>query len=316
MARCLVVFAVGVVLAGTARAQDAVEESVAYHAWYAANEAKDVPKALTLAKEYLAKHPQGQQAEFLTSWVAGARGALFNEAIQKKDMAALVGLGKERLAEDPNDLAYLLSLSMQLRRHELFASPPVFTHGAEAADFGQRAIALIEAGKTPPGVDPAKWSKNDTVSWLYQNVAAVRYKDGQKDEALAAFTKASALDPDNATLVAYNDLYCGLIHKDRYDDAARRFQALPEAERTAAEASPAVKAALEEVNQHADDAIKSWARFVALAEAKGILAATREQIAKTLGDLWTYRNPEDPDGLKKLIDSLRPGGAPAAPAAP
>jgi hypothetical protein len=310
-ARLLGAVAVAAMVAGTGWAQDPVEESVAYQAWYAANEAKDVAKAVQLAKDYLAKYPKGQQAEFLGKWLSGARGALFNQAIQKKDMATLIDLGKERLAEDPNDLAYLLSLALQLRRNELFASPPVFTHGALAADFSQRAIALIDSGKTPPGADPAKWQKNDALGWLHQNVAAVRYKEEKKDEALAAFTKSSELDPDNATVVAYNELYCGLIHKDRYDDAAKRFQALPEEEKKAAEPSAAVKATLEEVNKHADEAIKAWARFVALSEAKNILTATREQIGKTLADLWAYRNPQDPEGYKKLIDSFRP----AAPAA-
>jgi len=313
MARLGGALAILAVLAGTGRAQDAVEESVAYQAWYAANEAKDLAKALKLAKDYLEKHPKGQQAEFLAKWAAGARGALFNEAVQRKDLTALLDLGQQRLAEDPNDLAYLLALALQLRRNELFASPPVFTHGAEAADFSQRAIALIDSGKTPPGADPAKWNKGDALSWLHQNLAAVRYKEGKKDEALAAFTKATELDPDNATVVAYNELYCGLIHKDRYDDAAKRFQALPEEEKKAAEPSAAVKAAIDEVGKHADAAIKAWARFVALSEAKGILAGTREQVGKTLADLWAYRNPQEPEGYKKLIDTFRPGSAAAAP---
>ena len=304
--------------AGRATAQDepALEEAAAYGAWYQANEAKDVAKAYELAREYVQKFPKGQYAEFLTKWVAGARGALFNQALQKKDMAAMLKLGQERLAEDPDDLAYLVSLALNLRRYELFASPANFTHAAEAADFSKRAIALIEAGKVPGGADPAKWNKNDALGWLHQNLAAIAYKDEKKDDALAAFQKSTEADKDNAGLVAYNLLYAGFIHKDRYDAAVKQYQELPEADRQAAEPTEAAKAAVEEANRHADAAIESWARFAGLAEAQGTYGETRERIARALAGLWAYRNPEDPEGYLKLIEQHKAGAtAGAAPGA-
>jgi len=295
-----------------AGAQDdpALAEAAAYTAWYGANEAKDVAKAYGLAQDYVKKFPAGQYAEFLKTWVSQARGALFNQAFQKKDAATMLKIGQERLAEDPKDLAYLLSLSLNLRRLELFASPADYTHAAEAADFSRRAIELVEGGKAPAGADPAKWSKGDALGWLYQNLAVVAAKQDKDDEALAQFDKSSKADPDNQGLVAYNSLFCGSIHKGRYDKAVASFLALPEEERTGAEPGPAAKPILEEANAKADAAIACWVRFVAIAEAQDSYGETREKIAKALADLWAYRNPSDPEGYKKLIEQNRPAAAP------
>src|SRR6266481_1473524 len=129
-----------------------------------------------LAGEYLAKFPSGQYAEFLKKWLGGARGALFNEAIKAKDMDAMLRVGKERLAESPDDLDYVMGMALNLRINELFANPPRDAHAAEVAELSERAIDLIEGGKLPTGADPAKWKKDDTLAWLYQNQAIVAMK--------------------------------------------------------------------------------------------------------------------------------------------
>jgi tetratricopeptide (TPR) repeat protein len=299
-------------LSAPARSQDdpVVDAAAVYSSWYAANQAKDVAKAFQLAQEYVRKYPSGEQAEYLKKWVAGARGVLFNEAIQKKDVAKVIEIGQERLKEEPKDLGYLISLALTLRRQELFASPPNFTHAAEAVDFSRRGIALIEAGQLPPGADPAKWNKGDTLGWLHQNLAVVAVKQDKDNEALAEFEKSSQADADNPGLVAYNSLVSGSLHRQKYDAAVARFQALPEAERQGAEPGPTAKPILDEANTQADAAIRFWARFVAIAEAQGSYAETRDKITKTLTDLWTYRHPADPEGLKKLIEESRPPASP------
>ena len=296
---------------GTAAQETAPDEIATYQSWYAANEAKDIAKGYAAARDYLQKFPAGQYAEYLKKWASGARGTLFNQALQAKDIATMLRLGQERLSEDPKDLAYLLSLSLNLRRHELFGSPPDYAHAAEAADFSRRAIALIESGQTPPGADPAKWDRSDALAWLHQIVAVVAAKQDKDDEALAAFQKSSELDPGNGSRVAYNSLMTGSIYKSKYDGAAARYQALPEEQRQGAEPGAEAKAAIEEANRHADAAIAQWARFVALAEAQKSYGETREKIAKALSDLWAYRHPDDPGGAAKLIDQHRP--KPASP---
>jgi tetratricopeptide (TPR) repeat protein len=301
----VVLAAVGWVSEGGA--QDAAPDEIAlYQSWYAASEAKDVAKGYAAARDYLEKFPKGQYAAYLGKWASGARGMLFNQALEAKDMATMLRLGQERLREDPKDLSYLLALALNLRRHELFASPPDFAHAEEAADFSRRVIALVEAGQVPPGTDPAKWNRTDALAWLHQNLAIVAARQDKEDEALAAYRKSSELDPGNGGLVAYNSLMSGSILRGRYDRAVERYKALPEEQRQGEAPGAEAKAVLEEANAQADAVIEQWSRFVALAEASDSYGETRTKIRQALSDLWSFRHPDDPEGIGKRIDQSRP----------
>lgn len=289
-----------------AQGQDAADESSAYTAWLAASQAKEVAKGYDLAGQYLAKFPTGQYADFMRKWIAGARGTLFNEAIKAKDMDAMLKVGKERLKESPDDLDYLLGMALNLRINELFANPPKDAHAAEVADLSKRAIDLIEGGKLPTGADPAKWKKDDTLAWLYQNQAVVAMRQNRDDNALQHFEKSARLAAANPVLKTYNALYCGSLRKQKYDAAVARLKALPEAERGDTP-SEAAKAAVAEANREADAAIECWARFIALAETQKASEDVRTRISKTASELFAYRNPQDPEGFRKLVDGHKQG---------
>lgn len=275
------------------------EEAAAYKAWYEANQAKDYPKAMELAKAYLSKFPNGNATNvaFLKKWIPQVRGMQFKQAADAKNIAGIISVAKEVLAEDPDNLDYVLAVVVQIRTNELFANPANFAHAAEATEFAERATRLIEAGKTPTGADPSKFNKNVTLAYLQGTLAVIADHDKNADKALAIYDKAAQLEPTNATFF----FHCGRIHNDKYAAAAQKYQAIPDADRDAAEPKPEVKAALEEVNKQADAVITCWARFLGL--AKGDFSPdTQEKIKKALTDLYKYRHPDSPDGLQKLID--------------
>lgn len=282
-----------------------LDEVGAYQAWYLANAAKDTAAALGAAQSYLKSFPTGAHADYLRKWIATERGTALGAAIKAKDTAGIVRIGGEILAGDPDNLNVLYALAFNIRQNELFASPVDFTHAKEAVEFSSRAIKLIEAGKTLAGVDPSKWNKDQTLAWLYQNLAVVEAKDGNVDKALALYEKSSALDRANARLNAYNFLTCGSLRKSKYDAAVQAYQALPEAERQAAEKKPEVKAAMDRANAEADAVIDCWARFLALAQANDLYRETQGKVLSALESLYSYRHPEDQGGLQKLIEKLR-----------
>src|SRR5215216_4036223 len=144
-------------------AQDpAKEEADAYKAWYDAYTAKDLAKEVELGKAFIEKYPNSKNADYVKKDIARARGVLFNQALQAKNTAEMVRLGKEALAEDPNNIDYLTLLAINIRTNELFATPPNFAHAADAADFTRRAIQQIEAGKVPTGAKDFEKNKNTT----------------------------------------------------------------------------------------------------------------------------------------------------------
>jgi tetratricopeptide (TPR) repeat protein len=286
------------------------EEADAYKLWFEANKIKDYPKAKELAKAYLAKFPAGKYADYLkTKWLPQVRGMQFKEAADAKNIAGIISIGKEVLAEDPDNLDYLLAVIVQIRTNELFANPANFSHAADAADFAERAIRLLEAGKTPTGADPKVFNKNVTLAYLHGTLAVIYEHDKNIDKALAEYEKAAQLEPTNATFF----FHCGRIHNDKYAAAAQKYQGMSEADRDAAEPKPEVKAALEEVNKQADAVITCWARFLGLtADKKDFSAETRAKIEKALTDLYKYRHPDSTDGLQKLIDQNKSATPPVS----
>ena len=295
------------------------EEAAAYKAWFDANSAKDFVKANDLAKAYLEKFPSGKYASYLKDkWIPSLYPFFFNKAVEAKNVAEIIRIGKEVLARDPDNLDYLSALVVQIRTLELFATPPNFAHAVEAAEFAERAIRLIEAGKVPSAADPKVFNKNVTLAYLRQTLAVIYEHDKKIDKALAEYDKAAALEPSNPAFF----FHCGRIHNDKYaagaqkyDAAQKRVDAIPEADRNAAEPKPEVKAALDEskaafteVKNQAEAVVNCWVRYVALTADRP--SETRSTVLGVVTGLYKFRNNNSEDGLQKLIEDNKASAVP------
>ena len=303
MKRTILVLAAAWLAAGPlwAQGEASVEEVTAYTAFHAAQTAGDAAKATTLAREYLQKFPKGQYADALTKWLGAARWGRFNEAIKKKDMAGMVTVGREALAEDPGDVNYLYWTAVNLRQNELLAGGD--QNAEAAAEFSRKAIERIEAGAVPVGVDAAKWNKDAVLAVLHQNLALVAARQGKSDEALQHYEKSSTLAPKDVAINARNTLGCGTLHKSKYDDAVAKYQALPEAARTSDPPAAEATATIDQANKEADAAIDCWARFLAVTAANP--SETRNKVEQALGALYQYRHPDEPQGYQALVEKYK-----------
>ena len=306
-------------------AQDpAKEEADAYKAWYDAYTAKDLTKEIELGKAFVQKFPSSKNADYVKKDIARARGILFNQALQQKNMDEMIRIGKEVLAEDPDNLDYLSAMAVHLSTNELFAKTPNYSHAADIVDFTNRALRLIEAGKTPTG-DPSKFDKAKTQAFFHRALAAVEDKEGgNTDRAIQQYMEVAKLEPMNAA----NYFQCGRLHQLKYTAAAKKYEAIPQADRDAApaEMKPDVKAALDELNREADAVINCWVRFLGLTatDMKG-WESLRPKIQETVTTLYKYRNNDSTAGLDKLIEQNKgatpvsmppPSAAPATASAP
>jgi tetratricopeptide (TPR) repeat protein len=284
-------------------------EADAYKTWYDAYSAKDTGKAMDAAKAYLDKFPNGDHAAYLKGWVFSTRAQLFNQALQSKNTDDMIRISSEVLTADPENLDYLYTLAMAIRQNELFAPTPNFSHAAQEQDYSNRSIKLIEAGKVPATVSKDKWNKNLALATLYQNLALIAANNKDLDKALENYEKSIALDPANA----FDYLACGSLRQSKYQASVAKYQAIPEADRTADPPKPEVKAALDDVNKQADSVIDCWAHFMALTEANNQFGSTRGQVGQALDALYKFRHPDSPDGLQKLIDQYKGGGSASPP---
>jgi len=290
-------------------AQEVVQDEGAfYRAWHDASQAGDNAKAMAAAKEYLAKYPTGQYADFIKKWLSTAQMTALDAAIKEKRTADMVTVGRDILANDPENLNVLYALAFNVRRNELLASPPKFDHAADAKDFARKAVGLVEGGKTLVGVQ--NFDKNATLAWLYQTLAIVEGNGGNVAEAVKLYDKSSSLAPDDVAIKGRNLLNLMALEQSSYSEAAKAYNALPEADRAAAEPPPTVKAAREALNTEGDRLIDTATTFVAFGKAKNLPAATIDRVNQMLQTVYKARFPEDTslEGLNKMLAAK---GAPA-----
>jgi tetratricopeptide (TPR) repeat protein len=289
--------------------EEVQDEGAAYRAWHAASQAGDNAKAMAAAKAYLEQYPTGQYADFLKKWLPTAQMTALDAAIKGKRMSEMITVGHEILAADPENLNVLYALAFNLRLNELLASPPKTDHAKEAKELSQKAISLVEGGKTLSGV--ATFNKDATLAWLYQSLAVIEGSGGDPAEAVRLYDKSSAFAPEDVGIKGRNLLNVITMQYGSYVDAAKAFNALPEADRGAAEPPDTVKAARETLNAEADRFIDTATTFVAFAKAKSLPAATVDRVSQMLQSVYKGRFPEDTtlEGLTKMLAAK---GAPAS----
>jgi len=290
-------------------AQEVVQdEGASYRAFHEASQAGDVAKAIEAGKAYLEKYPAGQYADFIRKWQDTAQMTLLDTAIKERRTEDMIKVGEEILAKDPENLNVIYALAFNVRRNELLASPPVYQNAPAAVSFAKRGITLVEAGKTLTGVP--NFDKGATLAWMTQILAIDEGKNGSEAEAIKLYEKSTAFAPGDP-LVARNLLAIVSLRQGNYAELARAYNALPDADRAAAEPSPEVQAAKDALNVEADALIDAAAGFVAFARSKGLPPATVDRVNQLLETVYKGRFPEDAalDGLKKILADK---GAPAA----
>jgi hypothetical protein len=271
------------------------DEADSYKAFYEANAAKDLPKAYELAKKHLKDFPTGKYAEyFKTKYIPNTRAILFNQAVAAKNSDAMISLSNEVFAETPDDLNYLLPLAQHFNLNEVNAKPPITTHAKEAEDYTRRAVKLLEAGKRPADTS---FKANEVLKYFYQVLAATEERNKNTDAALALFEKAAALDGTDS----FTFLHTGAIYQQKYIKAADKYQALPEADKTAATPSEQTLAIRKELNDAADAMLDRWIKFLKLTATTNPYGKTRAEIEETVSGVYKYRHPESPEGYRELI---------------
>jgi tetratricopeptide (TPR) repeat protein len=297
-------------------------------AWYAdftKFRTTEAPKAYDAAKKYLTACPteEGQIPAYLKKWVGAydkeARKLKFQPLLynDKKYQEALP-LGKEMLAEDPDNLRLLIDLGYGSYLAAVTLKQE--SYNPDALNYSRRAIQMIESGKAPESWAPFK-GKDDTLAYLHNTVARISLKD-QPATALTSLIKSAQFDSD--------------LKKDpwTYYFIAAAYEAGPYAKLSAEykekfekkDETPESKLALENINQVIDRMVDAYARAVALAGTDPKYQANKKDWMEGLSTWYKYRHSGAETGLPEMIASvlskpLPPEPTPlttlpAAPAAP
>jgi tetratricopeptide (TPR) repeat protein len=269
--------------------------------------------AYQAAKEYMAKYSRedDQYTRYLRVWIAAYEEDEKNRrmaaeradreqqllgSFTTKDFAKAYGLAKPVLADDQDNVRVLIALGYGAFAASTEAHNEAFNN--DAAGYAQRAIKLIEAGRTPDTWAPFK-NKEDVLSSLYYALGFYALKP-KPENAIANFTRAAQIDSDRKTSPS-TYYYLALAYqngpyKRLSEDYSKRFLNQPE--------SAESKAALATINAVMDKIIDAYARAVALASKDPQQTAAKNAWLARLTELYKFRHDGSDAGLNELISGV------------
>ena len=169
------------------------------------------------------------------------------------------------------------------------------TFNADSVRYAQKAIQLLEGGKTPDPWDPFK-SREDTVASLNYAIGFIELKP-RPEESIARFIRVIQIDSDLRKTPSPFVLLAGAYEKGPYQrlssDYSKRFANQPE--------TPESKAALDNINKVMDRIIDAYARGVALAGNDPQYQAGKVEWTKQLTTLYKFRHGDSDAGLTEFI---------------
>jgi hypothetical protein len=269
--------------------------------------------AYEAARDYMARYGKenDQYTKYLKDWMTAweederVRKAAADRAdreqqllgsFTQKDYAKAYGLAKQVLADDQDNVRVLVALGVGALNASTEARNEAFNN--DASKYAEKAIRLIEGGKSPETWVPFK-SKEDTLGSLYYALGFYLLKT-TPESAATNFIKASQVDADrrnSPTTYSFLALaYQNGAYKRLSEDYSKRFANQPE--------SPEGKAALDNINKVVDRIIDGYARAVALAGSSPQNQTAKAQWLAQLTNFYKFRHENSDAGLTEFIANV------------
>lgn len=297
--------------ASPAQGECTAENKSAWYAEFRANFKTDQNKAYDLAKKYLAC-PAEPGEETIRNYLQNTFVAVIEKArrtpkvtelvYDKRDYPKAFELGRQILAEDPNNVKVLMDLA-----YAGAANAKVDTYSAESLGYAKKAIQLIEAG-TAPDVWVPYANKEDALGYL-NNAVGVLTLQKSPAEALPYLLKAAQYEGKLKKQPFVYGLIGDAYQTGPYDKLFSEYQA----KYAGKDETPESKLALENVNQVIDRMIDAYARAVSLSGTDPANQASKKAWMDTLTTWYKYRHNQSDAGLNDLITQVMSKPLPPQP---
>lgn len=269
------------------------------------------PAAYATAKNYLQLYARqnDQYSQYIQLWMADYERRqrlvqLRRLVYTDRNFAEGFKLGKQVMVEQPDHLDSLIALG---NAGYLAASARNESFNTEAIGYAQKAIHLIESGKTPENWEPFK-GKDDTLAFLYNTVGLLKLKSAP-NEAIDAIVRSTQFESELKKLPS------------TYYYLARAYETGPYARMSAdyqkncagKPETPECKQAIEKLNQVIDRIVDAYARAVAAAGNDPQNATNKTVWLSTLTTFYKFRHQDSDAGLNELIAGALSKPLPAKP---
>jgi len=287
--------------------QDAACTEDAKNALYASirtNLKADQAKAYEDAKKYLACPATGEVTEaqqkiidylknFVTKYEEVTKKSSYRDLLyNKQKYAEAYAAAKDVLATEPENLQVLVDLGTNA-----YLLPPLKNASltAEGLGYAQKALAMLDAGKSLDKWDPLG-SKDVAVAYLNYSIGTLTL---EKDpgNALKNLIKAAQFEtPLKKSPYTYAYI-AGAYETGPYAKLSEEYKTCCSGK----DETPDSKLKLANINQIIDRMIDAYARAVALAAADPKFAQAKTGWNESLTTWYKYRNSDKTDGLDQVI---------------
>lgn len=256
--------------------------------------------AYQAAREYLQKYPKDndQYTQYLQKWMViyerdERKRTLPQLVYNAKNFAGAYTVGKQILADEPDYLPALIHLgyagylAMTTAKNEAF--------NADAQAYANKAIQLIEAGKSPGSWLPFK-GKDDTLAQLYYAVGVLSLRNAP-DRAIESLMKAAQFETDLKKSPSIYYYIAAAYESGPYKTMAAAYQTTFAGKEETAQS----KLALAKLNVIIDRMIDAYARAVAAAGSDSANAQNKIQWSNKLSEFFKFRHDGSDVGMNELI---------------
>ena len=291
------------------------ENKLAWYTEFRATFKTNQNRAYDLAQKYLAC-PSEAGEESIRNYLKNTFVAVIDKSRRtprvselvyvKKDYAKAFELGKQVLADEPDNVKVLMDLAYA-GYLAAGSTPKVETFSPDSLVYARKAIQLLQTGAVPDVWDPYT-NKDEALSYL-NNTVGVLTIHKNPSEALPFLLKAAQfegkLKKQPVTYGNIGDAYQSGPYDKLSTDYKTRFEGKDE--------SPESKLALENINQIIDRMIDAYARAVALSGSDAVYQVSKKNWMDTLTGWYKYRHNQSDVGLTDLIASVTSKPLPPEP---
>ena len=246
-------------------------------------------------KQWIAAFEEDERQRKLAAEKADREQQLLGALTQNR-FADAYGRAKQVLNDDPNDVKVLIALGYAAFAASTETKNESFN--ADAVNYAQKAVQLLESGKTPDTWSPFK-NKDDVSASLHYALGFYLLKT-KPDEAISHVIKATQFESDRKTSpLTYFYLalaYQNGPYKKLTDEYTSRYLNKPE--------TPESKAALENLNRVVDRLIDALARAVALTGNDPQQQKAKGDWMQRLTQFYKFRHDDSDAGLNEFISGV------------
>lgn len=256
---------------------------------------EDREKAFQMSKEFVKKYDKGtadEQVKKIKEFIDKYQFASFNKKLNEKKTAEAFAMGKEMLAQTPDDP--YITMNLAYAGFDDFVNKKDKTFAADSIAYARQTLKYFEAGKLPKTFEPLK-DQNEATALMYYTIGTLEVESAL-DDAVLNFYKAVQYESQFKTKV-YPYYIFSFYYEQKYNKAAQDFT-IKHGSKMAEDA--AMKADNEKLEKILNNMLDAYARTVKFGEISKDPGT--ETWKKRFAEIYQFVNKSDTGAAEFLTN--------------